>query len=103
MANLDAVYEAELKAAGDNAKEKLRIDEAYEKAKLALKKRYNQLGGEDDKNALQQWNQDVLDWLEGDGGQPSPRASRHSPRACHPSSAKSQASYRARWRWRQPQ
>ena len=69
IVNLDAVYEAELKAAGDNAKEKLRIDEAYEKAKLALKKRYNQLGGEDDKNALQQWNQDVLDWLEGDGGQ----------------------------------
>ena len=34
-----------------------------------MKKRYNQLGGEDDKNALQQWNQDVLDWLEGDGGQ----------------------------------
>ena len=69
MANLDAVYQAELQAAGENAKEKLRIEEAYEKAKLALKKKYNQLGNEDDANALQQFNADLLEWLEGDGGQ----------------------------------
>ena len=41
MSALEEVYQAEVKAAGDNAKEKLRIDEAYEKAKLALKKKYN--------------------------------------------------------------
>ena len=69
MANLDAVYQAELQAAGENAKEKLRIEEAYEKAKLALRKKYNQLAGEDDANALQQFNADLLSWLEGDGGQ----------------------------------
>ena len=69
MANLDAVYQAELQAAGENAKEKLRIEEAYEKAKLALRKKYNQLAGEDDANALQQFNADLLEWLEGDGGQ----------------------------------
>ena len=69
MSNLDKVYQAEVKAAGDNAKEKLRIDEAYEKAKLALKKKYNQMGGEEDRNAMQKWNQDLLDWLNGDGGQ----------------------------------
>ncbi|MBO7608637.1 MAG: phage tail tape measure protein [Muribaculaceae bacterium] len=69
MASLDEVYQAEVKAAGDNAKEKLRIDEAYEKAKLALKKKYNQLGGEADRNALEKMNQDLLDWLNGDGGQ----------------------------------
>ena len=68
-ANLDAVYQAELKAAGDNAKEKLRIEEAYEKAKLALKKKYNQLGADDDRNALQKMNDDLADWLNGDGGQ----------------------------------
>ena len=53
LSNLDKVYQAEVAAAGDNAKEKLRIDEAYEKAKLALKKKYNQLGGEEDRNAMQ--------------------------------------------------
>ena len=68
-ANLDAVYQAELKAAGDNAKEKLRIEEAYEKAKLALKKKYNQLGTDDDRNALQKMNDDLADWLNGDCGQ----------------------------------
>ena len=68
-ANLDAVYQAELKAVGDNAKEKLRIEEAYEKAKLALKRKYNQLGADDDRNALQKMNDDLADWLNGDGGQ----------------------------------
>ena len=67
MANLDEVYQAEVKAAGDNAAEKLRIDEAYEKAKLALKKKYNQAGSEADRNAQEKWNQDLLDWLNGDG------------------------------------
>ena len=60
MANLDEVYKAEIAAAGDNAAEKLRIDEAYEKAKLALKKKYNQLGGDEDKNALQKFNQELM-------------------------------------------
>ena len=69
MSNLDAVYQAELNAAGDNAEEKLRIEEAYEKAKLALKKKYNQIGSEEDKNTLRRWNKDALDWLNGDGGQ----------------------------------
>ena len=69
MSALEEVYQAEVRAAGDNAKEKLRIDEAYEKAKLALKKKYNQLGSEEDMNAMQKWNQDILEWLNGDGGQ----------------------------------
>ena len=69
MSALEEVYQAEVRAAGDNAKEKLRIDEAYEKAKLALKKKYNQLGSEEDMNAMQKWNQDLLEWLNGDGGQ----------------------------------
>ena len=69
MANLEEVYQAEIAAAGDNAKEKLRIDEAYEKAKLALKKKYNQLGSDEDRNAMQKFNQEMLDWLNGDGGQ----------------------------------
>lgn len=38
-AALDEVFKQEIKAAGDDAKEKLRIEEAYQKAKVALAKR----------------------------------------------------------------
>ena len=39
---LDEVFAQEIKAAGDDAKEKLRIEEAYQKAKVALAKKYGQ-------------------------------------------------------------
>ena len=38
----------------NHATEKLRIEEAYEKATLALKKKYNQEGSQEDKNALRE-------------------------------------------------
>ena len=68
LANLQIVYEAELKATEGNAQEKLRIDEAYEKAKLALKKKYGFLAEEDNRNALERMNADLAEWLESDGG-----------------------------------
>ncbi|MBR5787266.1 MAG: phage tail tape measure protein [Muribaculaceae bacterium] len=68
LANLQIVYEAELKATEGNAQEKLRIDEAYEKAKLALKKKYGLLAEEDNRNALERMNADFAEWLESDGG-----------------------------------
>ena len=40
FAMLQVVYDREIAAAGDNAAERLRIEEAFEKAKLALKKKY---------------------------------------------------------------
>ena len=68
LANLKIVYEAEIKATQGNAEEKLRIDEAYEKAKLALKKKYGFLAEEDNRNALEKMNADFAEWLESDGG-----------------------------------
>ena len=65
LANLRLVYDAEILAAGDNAAEKLRIDEAYEKAKLALRKKYGLLADEEQKNFILRG----AEWLEGDGGQ----------------------------------
>ena len=50
LAVLKVVYDREIAAAGENAAEKLRIDEAYEKAKLALKKKYGLLAEEDTRN-----------------------------------------------------
>ncbi len=68
IAMLDVVYQRELQAAGDNAAEKLRIDEAYQKAKLALQKKYGLLEEEDMRNRAQVINDDFLEWLDGDGG-----------------------------------
>lgn len=65
LANLEIVYEAELQAAGDNAAEKLRIDEAYEQAKLALRKKYGMLAEEEERN----WILRSAEWLESDGGE----------------------------------
>ena len=68
LALLDVVYQRELAAAGENAEEKLRIDEAYEKAKLALKKKYGLLAEEDTRNAMEKGIADSVEWLNGDGG-----------------------------------
>ena len=68
LAMLDVVYQRELAAAGNNAAEKLRIDEAYEKAKLALKKKYGLLAEEDTRNAMERGIADSVEWLNSDGG-----------------------------------
>ena len=69
MAALEQVYHAELKAAGDNAAEKLRIEEAFEKAKLALRKKYaiDSIGVT--KNGMEKANEKLANWLESDAGQ----------------------------------
>lgn len=68
LALLKVVYDREIAAAGDNAAEKLRIDEAYEKAKLALKKKYGLLSEVDTRNAMERGIADSVEWLNGDGG-----------------------------------
>ena len=68
LANLKIVYEAELLATQGNAEERLRIEEAYEKAKLALKKKYGFLAEEDNRNTLERMNADLAKWLESDAG-----------------------------------
>ena len=69
MAALEQVYHAEVKAAGDNAAEKLRIEEALEKAKLALRKKYaiDSIGVT--KNGMEKANEKLANWLESDAGQ----------------------------------
>lgn len=69
MAALEQVYHAEVKAAGDNAAEKLRIEEAFEKAKLALRKKYaiDSIGVT--KNGMEKANEKLANWLESNAGQ----------------------------------
>ena len=68
LAVLQVVYDREIAAAGDNAAEKLRIEEAFEKAKLALKKKYGLLAEEDTRNAMERGIANSVDWLNSDGG-----------------------------------
>ena len=69
MTLLYEVYNNEIKAAANNAKEKLRIEEAFQKARIALMEKYNIEGAEMSKGMLQQWNDDVMQFLESDFGQ----------------------------------
>lgn len=66
---LDEVYAQEIKAAGDDAKEKLRIEEAYQKAKVALAKKYDQEYNDTSKNFLENMTEDITEWLNSDLGQ----------------------------------
>ena len=68
MAALQQVYQAELRAAGDNASEKLRIEEAFEKAKLALRKKYDLKSIGQTKNGMEKANDKLASWLESDAG-----------------------------------
>lgn len=68
-AALDEVFKQEIKAAGDDAKEKLRIEEAYQKAKVALAKKYGQEYNDMSKNFLQNMTEDITEWLNSDLGQ----------------------------------
>ena len=66
---LDEVYAQEIKAAGDDVKEKLRIEEAYQKAKVALAKKYGQEYNDTSKNFLENMTEDITEWLNSDLGQ----------------------------------
>ena len=68
-AALDEVFKQEIKAAGDDAKEKLRIEEAYQKAKVALAKKYGQEYNDTSKNFLENMTEDITEWLNSDLGQ----------------------------------
>ena len=71
MADLEAlreVYNLEVKAAGNSAQEKLRIEEAYQKAKKALRQKYGIDELNDNKNFLEEWNEDMKEWLQSDMG-----------------------------------
>ena len=66
---LDEVYAQEIRAAGNDAKEKLRIEEAYQKAKVALAKKYGQEYNDTSKNFLENMTDDITEWLNSDLGQ----------------------------------
>ena len=68
IAALTEVYNAEILAAEGNADEKLRIEKAFQDAKLALQKQYGLLAEEDARNSMQKAIDSSVEWLNGDGG-----------------------------------
>ena len=71
MTDLEAlkiVYDLEIQAADNNAQEKLRIEEDYQKAKKALRKKYGIDELDDNKSFLEEWTSATQEWLQSDMG-----------------------------------
>lgn len=68
LEGLKEVYQMEIKAAGDNAKEKLRIEETYLDAQKALRKKYRIDEIDESKNFLEEWTEATTEWLQSDLG-----------------------------------
>lgn len=71
MTDLEAlkiVYDLEIQAADNNAKEKLRIEEDYQKAKKTLRKKYGIDELDDNKSFLEEWTSATQEWLQSDMG-----------------------------------
>ena len=68
FAALQVVYTRELAAAGDNAAERLRIEEAFLQAQNALRRQYGLISEEDTRNSMQRAIDSSVEWLNGDGG-----------------------------------
>ncbi|MCQ2196346.1 MAG: phage tail tape measure protein [Bacteroidaceae bacterium] len=69
LGTLKEVYNMEIMAAEENAKDRLRIEKAFQEAKMALMRKYNIGGINDARNAVQQAVRDSVEWLESEGGQ----------------------------------
>ena len=65
---LKVVYDLEIQAADNNAQEKLRIEEDYQKAKKALRKKYGIDELDDNKSFLEEWTSATQEWLQSDMG-----------------------------------
>ena len=68
---LDEQKEIELEEVSNLANadaEKLRIEEAYQKARLALARKYNQIQEEDTRNFLQKWVDSSKEWIDSEMG-----------------------------------
>jgi len=69
MDALQEVYEREIAAAGDNADEKLRIEEAFLQAQNRLRSEYAQEAEEDTRSSMERGVAAAAAWLKSEGGQ----------------------------------
>ena len=69
LRNLENVHKEMLKACGNNSKERLQIERAFQEAKYQLGRKYNVKNAKELKKSFRSAMDDVADWLESDGGQ----------------------------------
>ena len=69
LRNLEIVHKEMLKACGNNSKERLQIERAFQEAKYQLGRKYNVKNAKELKKSFRSAMDDVADWLESDGGQ----------------------------------
>ena len=69
LSNLIIVYGQMLRACGSNAKERLKIERAFQEAKYQLGRKYNIKNAKELKKSFRSAMEDVADWLASDGGQ----------------------------------
>ena len=69
LRNLEIVHKEMLKACGNNSKERLQIERAFQEAKYQLGRKYNVKNAKELKKSFRSAMDDIADWLESDGGQ----------------------------------
>ena len=69
LRNLEIVHKEMLKACGNNSKERLQIERAFQEAKYQLGRKYNVKNAKELKKSFRSAMDDVAEWLESDGGQ----------------------------------
>ena len=69
LRNLEIVHKEMLKACGNNSKERLQIERAFQESKYQLGRKYNVKNAKELKKSFRSAMDDVADWLESDGGQ----------------------------------
>lgn len=69
LRNVQIVYNQMLKAAGENAKERQKVERAYHEAKYQLARKYNIKEAAEQENAFRSAIDSSVEWLQSDGGQ----------------------------------
>ena len=69
LRNVQIVYNQMLKAAGDNAKERQKVERAFHEAKYQLARKYNMREAAEQENAFRSAIDSSVEWLLSDGGQ----------------------------------
>lgn len=69
LKNLELVHTQMLKACGDNNKDKLKIERAFQEAKYQLGRKYNIKNAKELKKSYRSAVDDIADWLGSDGGE----------------------------------
>lgn len=69
LRNLQIVYQQMLQYAGSNAKDRLKVERAFNEAKYQLARKYNMREAAHQQHAFRSAMESSIEWLESDGGQ----------------------------------